>query len=99
MPFAPHIAEEIWSSLRGEGFVSLSTWPAFEEEMEQEKELTIGVQINGKTRSSISCLNSTSESEALKAAKEKTAVQKALKGKTVKKVIYKAGRILNIITN
>lgn len=99
MPFAPHIAEEIWSSLRGEGFVSLSTWPDFKEEMEQEKELTIGVQINGKTRSSISCLNSTSESEALKAAKEKTAVQKALKGKTVKKVIYKAGRILNIITN
>ena len=99
MPFAPHIAEEIWSALGGEGFVSLSTWPTFQEEMVQEKELTIGVQINGKTRSSISCSNNTSESEALKAAEEKTAIQNALKGKTVKKVIYKAGRILNIITN
>ena len=99
MPFAPHIAEEIWSALGGENFVSLSTWPTFLEEMVQEKELTIGVQINGKTRSSISCSNNTSESEALEAAKEKTAVQNALNGKIVKKVIYKAGRILNIITN
>lgn len=99
MPFAPHIAEEIWSALGGEGFVSLNSWPTFQEEMAQKKEITIGVQINGKTRSSIACSNNTSESEALKAAKGKTTVQNALKGKTIKKVIYKAGRILNIITN
>ena len=37
MPFAPHIAEEIWSALGGEGFVSLSTWPTFKEEYAQKK--------------------------------------------------------------
>ncbi|MYE07360.1 MAG: leucine--tRNA ligase [Oligoflexia bacterium] len=99
MPFAPHIAEEIWSALGGEGFVSLSPWPVFQKELIQEKEHTIGVQVNGKTRSSITCLNNTSESTVLEAAKEKTAIHNALKGKIVKKVIYKAGRILNIITN
>ena len=99
MPFAPHIAEEMWSALGGEGFVSLSSWPGFQKELTLEKEQIIGVQVNGKTRSSISCSNKMSESEALKSAKEKTAIQNALKGKTVKKVIYKVGRILNIITN
>ncbi|MDE0119649.1 MAG: leucine--tRNA ligase [Bdellovibrionales bacterium] len=99
MPFAPHIAEEIWSALGGEGFVSLNAWPAFQKELIKEKEQTIGVQVNGKTRSSITCSNNTSESVVLEAAKEKTAIQNALKGKIVKKVIYKAGRILNIITN
>ena len=99
MPFAPHIAEEIWSALGGEGFVSLSPWPGFQKELIQDKEQVIGVQVNGRTRGSICCSNNTSESEALIAAKEKTAIQNALKGKTVKKVIYKAGRILNLITN
>ena len=99
MPFAPHIAEEIWSGLGGEGFVSLSTWPTFKEKYAQERELTIGVQINGKTRSSIFCSNNTNESEALKAAKEQKSIQNGLKGKTIKKIIYKAGRILNIITD
>ena len=99
MPFAPHIAEEIWSAMGGKGFVSLSYWPAFREDLTQQQELSIGVQVNGKTRSSISCLNNTSELEALEAAKQKTTIQNALKGKTIKKVIYKAGRILNIITH
>ena len=98
MPFAPHVAEEIWSALGGEGFVCLSSWPHFKKELVQEKEHIIGVQVNGKTRSSISCLTSTSETEALEAAKNKKAVKNALKGKTIKKVIYKTGRILNIIT-
>ena len=98
-PFAPHIAEEIWSALGGEGFVSLSSWPKFQKELTQEKERTIGVQVNGKTRSSISCANRTVESVALKIAKQKPAVQNALKGKNIKKVIYKPGQILNIITD
>lgn len=99
MPFAPHIAEEIWSALGGEGFVSLSSWPEFQPELTQEKELTIGVQVNGKTRGSISCFNNADESKVLKIAKQKITIQNALKGKDIKKVIYKPGRILNIITN
>lgn len=97
MPFAPHIAEEIWSALGGEGFVSSSPWPSFEEETIKQKIVTMGVQINGKTKSAISCSVNTNEEEALKLAQEKTSIQNALKGKKIKKVIYKSGRILNII--
>ena len=99
MPFAPHIAEEIWSALGGEGFVSLSPWPSFKEETIKEKIVTIGVQVNGKTKSSISCSVNTSKEEALKLAQEQTPIQNALKEKKIKKVIYKSGRILNIIIN
>ena len=99
MPFAPHIAEEIWSALSGEGFVSLSPWPSFEEETIKEKTVTMGVQVNGKTKTAISCSVNTSEEEALKLAQEKTPIQNALKGKKIKKVIYKSGHILNIIIN
>ena len=99
MPFAPHIAEEIWFALGGEGFVSLSPWPSFEEETIKEKIVTMGVQVNGKTKSAISCSVNIIEEEALKLAQEKTPIQNALKGKKIKKVIYKPGRILNIIIN
>ena len=99
MPFAPHISEEIYQALGGEGLVSLSPWPSYKEEMAQEEMVTIGVQVQGKTRGSITCSSSASEEEVLKIAREKQGVQNALKGKTIKKIIYKPSRILNIITD
>ena len=96
-PFAPHIAEEIWSALGGEGFVSLSAWPDFEESHVTEKQINIGVQINGKVRGVIACSNTAEESAVLQLAKNQPSVQSRLKGKTIKKVIYKPGRILNLI--
>ena len=99
MPFAPHIAEEIWSKLGGEGFVSLQAWPKWELKAASKEPVSVGVQVNGKTRGSIICPVGMIESEAVKAAYEKKAVQNALKGQTIKKVIYKPGRILNIISS
>ena len=96
-PFAPHIAEEIWSALGGKGFVSLSPWPQQQKNFVQNKVKVIGVQVNGKTRASISVSEQTSEESAVKTALSKPAVVKALKGKNIKKVIYKPCRILNII--
>ena len=98
-PFAPHIAEEIWSNLGGKGFVSLAPWPAFQQEAFEEKEIEIGVQVNGKTKGAISCSNKDEEALVLQKAKAKKSIQNALKGKPIKKVIYKPARILNIITD
>ena len=101
MPFAPHLAEEIWEGLGGEGFVSLQPWPKFKEEVVLIKPLQIGVQVNGRTRGSIACTRDTSEGEALQKARALPGVQKALKTSQgqqgIKKVIYKPGRILNLI--
>ena len=97
MPFAPHIAEEIWSALGGEGFVSLSPWPKWKETLIQKLVTNIGVQVNGKTRGAISVSEHTSEEEAVKAALLQSTVKNSIKDKSIKKVIYKPGKILNII--
>ena len=98
-PFAPHIAEEMWEALGEKGFVSLSPWPSFKTEELKEKETRIGVQVNGKIRGAISCKNTDNETIVLKLAKAEVPIQNKLKGKKIKKVIYKPGLILNIITD
>ena len=50
MPFAPHIAEEIWSALGGKGFASLQPWPEWTKSKIDLKECVIGVQVNGKNQ-------------------------------------------------
>ena len=97
MPFSPHIAEEIWSALGGEDFVCLSPWPKWKEKSIQKSVINIGVQVNGKTRGAISVSEHTSEEEAVKAALLQSTVKNSIKDKSIKKVIYKSGKILNII--
>ena len=96
MPFAPHIAEEIWAGLGGKGLVCLQPWPTWEIRPE-ESATPLGVQVNGKTRGAFLSPAGQGEKEALKAARDIKAVKNALKDRRIKKVIYKPGRILNII--
>jgi leucyl-tRNA synthetase len=98
-PFAPHISEELWSLMGGKGLVSLAPWPSFDPKLTIDDTISMGVQVNGKTRGSIEIPADASESIAVSAAQEISSVQNALNGLTIKKVIYKAGKILNIIAN
>ncbi len=97
MPFAPHLSEEIWEKLGGSGFVSLATWPAFDPELCKDDVITMGVQVNGKMRGTVELAPDAPESDALAAAQTVTAVQNAIAGLPISKVIYKAGKILNLI--
>lgn len=97
MPFAPHIAEEIWSKLGGSGLVSLAPWPNFDPKLVIEDKKTIGVQVNGKMRGTIEVGLQTTEAEALALAQAVETVVNAIDGKPLAKVIYKAGQILNLI--
>jgi leucyl-tRNA synthetase len=96
-PLAPHLCEELWERLGGTGFVSLAPWPKYDPAMVQDDTATIGVQVAGKTRGSIELSLTATEEQALAAANQVNAVKNALDGKTVVKVIYKPGKILNII--
>lgn len=97
MPFGPHIAEEIWEKLGGQGFVSLAPWPKFDPALCVDDKITMGVQVNGKMRGTVELAPDASEAEALSAALAVGAVQNAMNGQAPAKVIYKAGKILNII--
>jgi leucyl-tRNA synthetase len=94
-PFAPHLADELWATLGGAGFLLTQPWPAFDEAAVRQDDVEIAVQINGKVRGRIRIGRTADEATALAAAQ--AAVAKQLAGKTPKKVVYVAGRILNLL--
>jgi len=96
-PLAPHVAEELWSRLGGEGFVSLAPWPSFDPALLQEDVVTMAVQVLGKTRGTIELKIDAAEKEAVDLALQLQTVKNAIDGKMIAKVIYKPGKILNII--
>ncbi len=96
-PFAPHLAEEIWERLGQKGFVSLATWPTHDPRLIVDDTVTMAVQVNGKTRGTVDLAPDAPEAAALLAAVQLTAVKNALGGNPPLKVIYKPGKILNLI--
>lgn len=96
-PFAPHLSEELWSMMGESSLVSLAPWPTYDSNLTVDSTVTIGVQVNGKSRGTIEIDKEASEADAVAKANELESVRNALGGKTADKVIYKAGRILNLI--
>ncbi len=97
MPFAPHLAEEMWHTCGGIGLVSLAPWPKFDPALCEDDTVEMGVQVLGKTRGNVHLPKDASEELAMAEAKKLVPVQNAISGKKIVKVIYKPGRILNII--
>ncbi len=96
-PLAPHIAEELWSHLGQKGFVSTAQWPDFDPVLTSDDIVVMAVQVNGKTRGTIEISVNATEDDAMASARGLNAVKNALDGKNVAKIIYKPGKILNII--
>ena len=101
-PFAPHIAEELWSKLstlnsQPSANLAYAVWPKFDPALLVESEIEIPVQVNGKLRDVIKVsVNATSaELEALALANEKAKPYYA--GKTIKKVIVLPKKLVNIV--
>ena len=96
-PFAPHLCEEIWETIGGEGLLSLSQWPEYEESKTVEASVEIGVQVNGKVRGPIVIPNGCAKEEALELAKKDERVASFLEGKTLVKEIYVPNKIVNFV--
>ena len=96
-PFAPHLCEEIWETIGGEGLLSLSQWPEYEESKTVEDSIEIGVQVNGKVRGTIVIPNGCAKEEALEMAKKDERVASFLEGKTLVKEIYVPNKIVNFV--
>ena len=93
-PVAPHITEELWSILGGEGRLYQQTWPEYDEAKTVESTVEIAVQINGKTKATIAIGKEDPKEEVL--AKAKEALGDRLSGNIIKE-IYVPGRIVNIV--
>ncbi|NOY93021.1 MAG: leucine--tRNA ligase [Deltaproteobacteria bacterium] len=96
-PFAPHLAEECWLKLGHEPSVQFADWPEFDPALCVDDEVEVPVQVNGKLRGKLMLAKDASEETALSAARELGGVARQLEGKTLRKVIWVPGRILNLI--
>ena len=96
-PYAPHTAEELWAFLGKEAPVSLAKWPSFDESHLAVEEIEIPVQIQGKPRAKIMIPVDADPKKMEELALGDAAVQAALAGKTVVKVIAVPKRIVNIV--
>jgi len=96
-PMTPHLAEEIWALLGGEGLISQAPWPVADEAMLVEESVTMPIQINGKRRGEIDVPKDMDKAEVEKRALATEAVQRALDGAQPKKVIVVPGRIVNVV--
>ena len=96
-PFAPHISEELWTRLGGQGSVAYAPWPKFNPELAKETSIKIVVQVNGKVRDSFDASPDISEEDAKEKALTLENVIKHLEGKEPKKVIYVKGKLVSVV--
>lgn len=96
-PFAPHLAEELWSLLGFEGHASTQPWPTHDESLLVENEIELAVQVNGKVRDRIRVPIAASSEEIEAAARASTKVAEAASGLTIVKVVVVPRKLVNIV--
>ena len=97
-PFAPHIAEELWSTLGHSKTLAYEPWPAYDESALVESTIEVPVQIKGKVRAKIRVAADADKSAMEKAARDEPRVAELLDGKDVVKVVVVPGRLVNFVT-
>lgn len=96
-PFAPHLAEHIWTSYGGDGSIHEQPWPTYDLNLLIEDQAEIVVQVNGKRRGSFMLATDASEADAAAKARVIPAVVSALAGNEPKRVVYIPNKIINLV--
>jgi leucyl-tRNA synthetase len=96
-PLAPHVSEELWESLGGDGSVLEQPWPVADGAWLVEEEIEMVVQVNGKVRGHVRLAAGAPEAAALARALEDPRIAAHLTGRSPAKVIYLPGRLLNLV--
>ncbi|MGO1683586.1 MAG: class I tRNA ligase family protein, partial [Brachybacterium sp.] len=96
-PLAPHVAEELWARLGHTGSISRIAFPAADPELLKAERVTCVIQIKGKVRHRIEVDPEISETDLEAAVMAEERVQELLEGKTVRKLIIRAPKIVNIV--
>ncbi len=96
-PFAPHFAEECWERLGHRTSVFDELWPEWDERLVVEEEVEVAVQVNGKTRSTVTVPRDSVEADVAAAAMADETTLRFVAGKEVRKRIYVSNRLLNLV--
>jgi len=96
-PYAPHIAEELWSQLGNSGSILDANYPVFESKYTVESSKEYPISINGKVRANINIALNIEQPEVEKLVLANETVQKWLDGKAPKKIIYVKNKMVNVV--
>ncbi|MFD2263666.1 leucine--tRNA ligase [Lacibacterium aquatile] len=96
-PIMPHLGEELWEFMGGEGLLVDQPWPGFDPALTVDDSVTLAVQINGKLRDTIDVKTGLTQAEAEALVLTLPAVQRSLEGRTPKKVILVPNRLINVV--
>jgi leucyl-tRNA synthetase len=96
-PMMPHLAEECWRVLGRDGLVAQASWPRIDPAMLVDDEITLPVQVNGKKRADVTVPRDADASAVEKAVLALDAVQKAMEGRPLRKIIVVPQRIVNVV--
>ncbi len=96
-PFAPHLAEELWSKMGEKETLAYEPWPKYGDQYLVENEVEIVLQVNGKIRDKVRGTRSLSEDALKSLAMENPRVKEFISGKTVRKMVVVPGRLVNVV--
>jgi len=96
-PFAPHIADEMWTQLGHEGLIQNASWPTWDESLIVEDVIKIAVQVNGKLRGEITVEKAADPEEIKSLALAHDNVAKFVGDQKPAKIIYVPGRLVSIV--
>ncbi len=96
-PFAPHLAEELWSKLGNTDTLSFEKWPEFDPSKVQKSVITVVGQINGKVRAKIEVDTDTPESKLIDLMKQNDKIKSYIDGKQIVREIAVKNKLVNIV--
>jgi len=96
-PMMPHLSEEMWTLVEGEGLISDAAWPLCRAELMQQSTVTVVVQVQGKLRDKLEVAKDMERDELEALALASTKVQGLIGDKEIRKIIVVANKIVNIV--
>jgi leucyl-tRNA synthetase len=96
-PFAPHIAEELWSRLGHAESVANAPWPQADERYLVQETITVVLQVNGRLRDRLEVPADSTEEDLQQYALNSDKVQAHVEGKTIRKVVVVPGKLVNVV--
>ena len=96
-PFAPHLCEEMWEQLGGEGLCSTAQWPDYDESKCVDDEIEIAVQVNGRVRDRFTVPADIDAAGAIAGAKALDKVKEFTDGMVFVKELYVPGKLVNLV--